>query len=456
MKVQTKLIIGFLSIYLLFGLVIFISIYESSKSLEKTATYALSSFTQKLMEQIDKDINERIGDFKIYSKDLELQEFLKQSNVEFEKLSDMQSYITQKDNEWSSTQKNELTPFMQELIDNKISKQLRQRTKFYESDYGYKLYGEVFITNKYGANAAETGKTSDYRQDDEEWWQRGKADGVYVEDVKYDQSADVYSTAISIRVDDNNENFIGVIKIVLNIEGMIKLIREADAEKKYSSTEFTLVDGKGRIIFSTKKYEIFNQYEMYSEVKDKRGYFAYKDKQTGTERLLFNAHSQGYKSFKGLGWISIADADRSDILKPINDLILNILIFAIVLIILAGLIGFYIYSSVSSSLRKFENTINEISKGNMEARVDIKSKDEFYTLSLAFNSMADQLKSLKKVEKNQKLQKELEALEASYKTGFISEETYKKERKRLEEDLIKAKVIDAKLLQEKGFIKKEE
>ena len=133
-----------------------------------------------------------------------------------------------------------------------------------------------------------------------------------------------------------------------------------------------------------------------------------------------------------------------------------ILVFTIILILLAFLIGLYIYSAISSSLKKFENTINEIAKGNLEARVDIKTKDEFNALAIAFNSMADELKNLKRTEKRQKMKKELEALEASYKTGFISEETYKRERKRLEESVIRAANVDAKLLQEKGLIEKKE
>jgi len=345
---------------------------------------------------------------------------------------------------------------MQQLLDDRISKQLRQRTKFYENNFGYKLYGEIFVTNKYGANAAETGKTSDYRQDDEDWWQKGKAEGIYVEELKYDQSADIYSTAISIRVDDENDNFIGVIKVVLNIEGIIKLIREAESEKKFSSAEFTLLDEKGRIIFSTRDYELFQPFSMFSDIKDKNGVFTAKNSQSETEKIFVYSRSQGYRNFKGLGWILVVDVDRNEILSPITESILNILIFAIILIVLAIIIGLYIYSTISNSLRKFEDTINSIAKGNLDARVDITTKDEFYTLSKAFNSMADQLKDLKRSEKKQKMQKGLDALEASYKTGFISEESYKHERKRLEESMIRSNVVDVKLLQEKGLVKNEE
>lgn len=455
MKVQTKLILGFVIIYLLFGSAIFVSVYKSSKELEKSVTLDLQILIQEITGHMDIYVNERIGDFTAYSKDSILQEFVLQSNAEFEKLSNIQGYIDQKDKEWVSAQKSEITPFMQQLIGNKLADELRGNIKFYEANYGYRLYGEVFVTNKYGANVAQTGKTSDYRQDDENWWQKTRENGIYVEEPEYDESADVYLTAIGIRVDDENGNFIGVIKVVLNIEGAMGVIEEAEAEKKYSSAEFTLVDANGKIIFSTREYKIFEPYSLFSEIKHGPGYFKSKDA-LGAERLFIHTHQKGYKNFKGLGWILVVDIERDEVLKPIHDLILTILIFGIVLIVLAGIIGFYIYSTISTSLRKFENTINEIAKGNLEARVDIKSNDEFYALAKAFNSMADQLKDLKRIGKKQKMEKELDALEASYKTGFISEETYKKERARLEESVIRINAIDAKLLQEKGFINKSE
>ena len=453
MKVETKLILGFLIIYLLFGSAIFISMYESSKELKKIASEGLLALTRHTIEEIDKNIHERIYDIGVYSQDTELMGLAAQSNSEFEKLSDMQSYINQKDNEWVSAPKSEITPFMQQLIDNKISKELRQRSKFYENKFGYKLYGEIFATNKYGANVAQTGKTSDYRQDDEEWWQKAKSDGVYVEELKYDQSADVYSTSIGVRIDDNNGEFIGVMKAVLNLEEIISVIRETEAQKKFSSAEYTLVDEKGRILFSTRNYEIFQPFSLFSAIKDKEGALTAKDLQTGADKLIIHAHSHGYKDYKGLGGILAVDVDMGEISKPIHDLILTILIFAIVLIVLAGIIGFYIYSTISSSLGKFEKAVDEIMHGNMETRVEIAAKDEFRTLAGAFNSMVQELKDLKRIGMVKKAEKELEAVEASHKLGFMSEESYQKSKKRLTEILEKPKNIDARLLQEKGFIK---
>ena len=83
MKVQTKLILGFLIIYLLFGLAVSFSLYESSNALEKTVAQDLQTLTQEITGHIDTYINERIEDFIVFSKDLTLQEFVLQSNAEF-------------------------------------------------------------------------------------------------------------------------------------------------------------------------------------------------------------------------------------------------------------------------------------------------------------------------------------------------------------------------------------
>jgi len=93
MKVATKLVLGFLIIYLLFGSAIFISMYESSKELKKIASEGLLALTRHTIEEIDKNIHERIYDIGVYSQDTELMGLAAQSNSEFEKLSDMQSYI---------------------------------------------------------------------------------------------------------------------------------------------------------------------------------------------------------------------------------------------------------------------------------------------------------------------------------------------------------------------------
>ena len=64
---------------------------------------------------------------------------------------------------------------------------------------------------------------------------------IDVGSVNFDESAGVYSTDISIRIDDSNGNFLGVMKVVLNIEEIINSIDEIKANVEEHTAEFKLM-----------------------------------------------------------------------------------------------------------------------------------------------------------------------------------------------------------------------
>jgi len=146
------------------------------------------------------------------------------SNNEFLAMPDAFSVIEQRENEWTTADWEDITPFMQELIENKVSDLLREHASNYPGSLGieYNMYPEIMLANSFGVNIAQTGKTTDYLQSDELWWIRAKADGVYISEIHYDQSADVYSADIGFRVSDNRGGFLGVIKAVTNVDQIYK------------------------------------------------------------------------------------------------------------------------------------------------------------------------------------------------------------------------------------------
>ncbi len=151
----------------------------------------------------------------------EIQDRLFTSNFEFAGMQNVFSLIEQRDNEWTSADWDEITPFMHGLIENKVSDVLRDHASSYPAkmlDVTYDMYPEIILTNSYGANIAQTGKTTDYFQGDEQWWILAKQNGLYISEVHYDQSADVYSADIAYRVSDNKGGFLGVIKAVTNVD----------------------------------------------------------------------------------------------------------------------------------------------------------------------------------------------------------------------------------------------
>jgi len=148
------------------------------------------------------------------SKNTELVKAIKDSNSQFRILEEPYEYIKEKDEEWRSASESEITPFMDSIIKNHISDSLRKHTVIPSEEFGDLEFPEIFVTNSYGANVAQTGKTSDYYQSDEGWWLKGKNDSVYVGSIEWDQSANIYSSDIVIKIQDKNGNFIGILKAV--------------------------------------------------------------------------------------------------------------------------------------------------------------------------------------------------------------------------------------------------
>jgi len=140
------------------------------------------------------------------------------SNSEFDAMNEPYIVIDKRNDDWVKAGK-KVTPFMGSLIGNKVSELLRNiilEDKEKTQDFTYE---EIFITNAFGANVAQTGKTSDYKQWDEQWWLQAKRSGVYFQSG-YDESAGVYALDISVRITDDNENFLGIMKFVINIENL--------------------------------------------------------------------------------------------------------------------------------------------------------------------------------------------------------------------------------------------
>ena len=398
MKIRQKLILGFVGIASLVGVVGIMCVNTSQRALQKSIGESSVALAVETMDKIDRNIYYTIEEFQAYCNDLVLLETIAKSNREFEKLENLQKYIDEKNNEWISAQKAATTPLMQELLNNELSEELREKIGFHEEKHGYKVFGEVFVTNKYGANIALTDKTSDYRQDDELWWEKAREDGLYVSDVEYDESSGIHSTAIAIRTNDKEGDFAGVVKVVLNIEEAIDIIRKTKEVTRYNNAEFKLLDRNGKTIFDHseefKFFEDISNSEFFKKLVGDRGYLRKKaeDKREGKTELMAFARSQGHNDYEGLGWILTIEYQTAELFAPVVKLRNIILSISLVLTILAVIPGILISNYISKPLSKLKTAMDKIGKGDMGIHVDIERNDEIGQLANAFNQMVEHRK----------------------------------------------------------------
>lgn len=197
-----RLGIGFLLVLLILISLAIYSVLTGQQALKETVGRSSIMMAEEMMKGIDRSIYNTIELIQTHSKHLLLQDTVLESNKAFEKVDDINKTIDQRDQK---------TPFMKEIVSNKLSDSLREEfIAFYEKELGYRVIEEVFVTNRYGAIVAQTGKISDYRQDDEKWWQDARDSGFSVSRVEYDESTTTHVIPVAVRVDDRSGNFIGM------------------------------------------------------------------------------------------------------------------------------------------------------------------------------------------------------------------------------------------------------
>ena len=169
-----------------------------------------------MYEQLPNQILTYTGDYKIsLIKEIvtnpQIVNSLRSDNEKYISMQKPYSYMLQKEIEWVEAG-GKLTPFMRSFIDNHIS-ELLDGTRITQSEnFGEIIFGELILTNSFGANTAITTKTDNFDQGIEEWWQITEQHGLYVKSCEWDDSAEMWSEDISIRIDDNGE-ILGVMNV---------------------------------------------------------------------------------------------------------------------------------------------------------------------------------------------------------------------------------------------------
>jgi len=444
MNIFTKLTLGFLSVALLVFGVGYYSATQSQKMLQHTIVQNALVLVQETIKHIDAAIFNKIERWESYvESNSMLRKTLKKSNLKFEKKQDRQSFIDVTDKEWIDGTN---PVFVQDILDDELSESLRKKIDNYEKEDGNRIFGEIFITNKYGAVIASSGKTADYKQNDELWWQKAREDGVYISDAGYDESAEMTSIDICLRINDEDGNFLGVFKGVFNIVEIFNIIKMVEpsmghvmtghmiyGNEGHKSMKFILTSNNGRLIYPAGKSGLDAEFvHVHSESNtndESNKMFAHAHSEShvssGAPQMIVHAHSEGYREYKGLGWNLFLEHDSKEIYLPVSRLKNTLLVISFIVTILAFLIGLYLSRSISVPLKKLRTIMAGVGHGNLDLEVKINTKDEVGDLADSFNKMVSDLRTSTTSIKN--LNKEIgERIKAEMDLKKANERTEKK------------------------------
>ena len=394
MKIGSKLIIAFLIVSALIGVIGMISSEISKNMLSDSIGNNSIEVAIQMLDRTDLSLENNLDLFSMLSKEHMIQSNLIKSNEEFSKLDNIQKTIDILDDEWITFPSDQQSSLMIELINNELSDSFRSHQEFLNEKHGYAYLGEIFVTNAYGANVAQTGKTSDYKQSDEMWWQTAKELGHHVGPIEFDQSAGIFARDVSVSVLDNDGNFLGVVKHVINVQEVFEIIDSVNVLKKFDSQQFTLLNENDQIIYSTTSsyndsmfLSGYSNKQILEKINKHSDYFIF-SLPTEKSKLVSYTTGNGLTHSK---WTMIIDYDVSEILSPIENLQIIILSLSGLVTLFAILFGIYISRSISLPVSHLQKEMYEVEKGNFSTNSQKITNDEIGELSRSFEKMSQSI-----------------------------------------------------------------
>ncbi len=105
-------------------------------------------------------------------------------------------------------------------------------------------FAEFLVTESHGYNAITTGRTSDFVQSDEEWWQRASRGELHQSEAVFDSSAGVVSLELAAPIVGRGGRRVGVIKGVFDIGRLSRLLATTGG----GGTRAVIVDQRGILL----------------------------------------------------------------------------------------------------------------------------------------------------------------------------------------------------------------
>lgn len=399
MRIRHKLTIGYAIAALLIALVGYLTALVGQSTLTNHIAQLSEDIADHLATEVDLRIRSRMEEFQAYSRTTLLRRELADSNDKYATMSDREAHIQEQNDEWTSVPREKVTPFMQDHIQNDLSDEFRDILNFYSEKHGYRVFGEMFVTNRYGVNVAESHKTWDFLQSDEDWWQMAWEKGLYVSDVEFDRSSNVYSVDLAVRVEDSEGKALGVLNVALNIAELFDVIVSAyasDVVRERKPTAYSILTSDGKLLYSTRPFKRFEKApELLPDdpMAARMGTFT-RENEEGEQLVCAYARAPEDGAQNSLGWLVVTEHNRDRIFAPVEEFRNTTYGISLAVLVCGFLFGTVVSRSISKRLERLRSDARIIGEGNLDHRVEPTREDEIGELCREFDQMAQNLKRI--------------------------------------------------------------
>ncbi len=304
-------------------------------------------------------------------------------------------------------------PFVRHYMDNPGAGFLKSHM-----DRNPGVYGEIFLTNRYGSVVSTTGKLTTLAHANKYWWIATFADGkgrVFFDDRGFDSSVQGYVTGVVVPVMKDGV-IIGILKCNLNVmdilthaiedfklgeTGILKIVRsggaivlEKDKEPLSTKVPDILLEGmgerhEGSIIIEERGEKLLNAYTPISIT-------------LGSTKYGFGGSRESIDHIngnKGELWYLSLSQNMNEALSPLQEKWRVGMLVGLITIMFMGLLAIFFGRRFALPVIRMGKLAKRVGEGDFDVQMDVQSKDELGHLAEAFNVMTLNLRDAKTAQK---------------------------------------------------------
>lgn len=407
MKLHYKLTI-IIALVGVFGIAI-VSILYSNWNYENVIQQERRSLLLSVVDyayHIEKDLTDKLSNTKSFGTAPIIEQTLIQSNAFFERMDDKsrKEQIEKLNKKWKKERETN-TPFIDAYLNNPLAEFLKK-----QQDVLPKVYGEIFITNRYGAMIVTTGRLSTLAHSHKYWWKQSFNNGkgkIFFDDRGYDISVDGYVIGIVMPIKKEGE-IIGILKSNINILGTLKEV--ADHHDATAHGSLKIVRSKGMVVYEKDAAPLsttincqllpnLKSFDKGFKITEKDGEkfltaYAPVMLSVGKENIGFGGKTNmedSAKSNLGEIWHAVICYSQQEALKTSSKTTQLIIYTGMILISIFVSLSFFLAKWITGPINHLSSVASKISKGKSYLRATIETHDEVGELARSLNSMLDSL-----------------------------------------------------------------
>lgn len=232
--------------------------------------------------------------------------------------------------------------------------------------------------------------------------------GAYIQSFYYDTALQQPAITISTAIKDNKGEVIGVLAGRINLSKVSDIMTArsgmGESGETYLVNKFNLLVSRSRFIEGIEFKKPIHTTGVKDCLKGQNGHILHLNYRNVPVICVYR-------------WIPerevclLAEIEEREATAPVRRLFYILFLVGSSLFVLAIILGYFLEKRVSKPIIKLRDAAAEISKGNLDKKIDIKTKDEIEELATAFNQMTvDIKKSRQKLkEYSKELEKKVEA-----------------------------------------------